>query len=129
MRLEFIPVWDLDERWKEVSPLVELALAKQSAMNMESLFADCKRGKFHVWLIPGEVAFITEVQQFPLERICMIVLAGGEGVDRWKNVCDQTLTRYAKAYGCVALMIVGRRGWSAVMPEYQIQDYVMRKNL
>lgn len=129
VRLEFIPMWDLDEHWNAVSPLLAKAIAKQSGMTLESVHADVKRGKFHLWSFPGKAALVTEIQQFPAERICMIVLCGGDGLSEWMIEADATLTRYAKAMGCVAMMIVGREGWSRVLPAYEIQDVVMRKSL
>ncbi len=129
MSLEFIPIWDVDLRWNEVAPFLEKPLRLQSAMSIESVHADCRSGKFHLWLLPGKAAFVTEVQQFPMERICMIVLCGGEDMGDWVVDADRTLTRYAASMGCKAMMIVGRSGWSRVNPAYQIQDTVMRKNL
>ena len=129
MKLEFIPVWDVEERWASVAALLEKALQKQTAMSLESVKQDCLKGKFWLWHVPGQVAFVTEIQQFALERICMIVLCGGEHIDEWLEHCDRTLTRHARHFGCAALMIVGRKGWARVCPEYEIQDYVMRKPL
>ena len=129
VKLEFIPVWDVDLRWNEVAPLLEKPLALQSAMSLESVHNDCRTGKFHLWSIPGEVAFVTEIQQFPMERICMIVLCGGDNMEGWIDEADKTLTRYALSMGCKAMMIVGRSGWSRVNTAYRIQDTVMRKSL
>lgn len=98
-------------------------------MSLDSVFQDCKRGKFHLWIIPEKAAFVTEIQQYPQERICMIVLCGGEGMQEWVPDADATLSRYAVSMGCNAMMIVGRRGWSAVAPAYRVQDTVMRKQL
>lgn len=129
VKLEFIPLWDIEEYWPLVSPLLEKALAKQTAMSLRSVHEDVKRGKFLLWHVPGQAAFVTEIQQFPLEKICMIVLCGGDGMEQWLEVADKTLTRHAKALNCTALMIVGRPGWSKVVPAYQVQDVVMRKAL
>lgn len=129
MRLEFIPAWDLEERWSEVTPFLELALARQTGMNLESVKADVKRVKFFLWVIPGKAAIVTEIQQYALEKICMIVLCGGNGMEEWLELADATLCRHAKHFGCTAMMIVGRAGWSRVLPEYQIQDVIMRKSL
>lgn len=129
MKLEFIPLWDLDDYWPEVSPHLAKSLARQTAMTLESVHQDVKRGKFLLWRIPDRCAFITEIQQFPAEKICMVVLCGGEGMEEWLEIADRTLSRHAKALGCNALMIVGRPGWSRVAPAYRIQDAVMRKAL
>lgn len=128
MRLEFIPIWDIEDRWSDVSKHFEMALARQKSMNLESVYQDCKRGKFHVWHIEGKASVLTEIQQFPLERICMIVLCGGEGMSEWIDMTVETLSRYAKSYGCTSLMVVGRKGWSSI-PGFNIEDVVMRKTI
>ena len=127
MRLEFIPPWDLEEHWPECAPFLEMALATQSAMSLESVHADIRGGKFLLWKIAGRAALVTQVQTFPLEKICMVVLCGGNHIEDWLQEADETLTRYARHLGCQALMIVGRRGWSRVIPAYHVQDVVMRK--
>lgn len=129
VRLELIPMWDLEEHWESVAPLLAKAIAKQTAMTLESVHADVKGAKFHLWHIPGKAAFVTQIQNFPSERICMIVLCGGEGMDEWLRIADETLTRYARSFGCNAMMIVGREGWSRVIPAYEVTDVVMRKAL
>ena len=129
MRLQVVPVWDVPIVWDEVAPLLAKAVAKQTAMSLESLREDCLRGKFWLWHIPGVVAFVTEIQQFPIERIEMIVLCGGENLEAWMEEADATLTRHAKHFGCTALMIVGRQGWARAAPEYKAVATVMRKEL
>lgn len=129
MRLEFIPAWDLEERWSEAAPFIERALARQSGMSLESVKADIKRVKFFLWLIPGRAAIVTEIQHYALEKICVIVLCGGDGMDEWLHHADATLCRHARHFGCAAMMIVGREGWSRVLPEYRVQDVIMRKPL
>lgn len=129
MKLEFIPLWDLDEYWPLVAPMLAKALETQSAMDLKSVYEDVKRGKFLLWRIADKAAFITEIQHFALEKICVVVLCGGDGMDEWLMSADHTLTRHAKALGCAALMIVGRRGWSKLVPAYRIEGFIMRKPL
>ena len=124
-----MPLWDIEREWDAIAPLLARALSKQTALSLESVKADCLRGKFWLWHVPGRAAFLTEIQTFPLERICMIVLCGGEGMDDWVQQADDTLTRHARHFGCSALMIVGRPGWHRACPAYEISDYVLRKAL
>lgn len=129
VKLEFIPLWDLDEHWPECASFLARALATQNAMSLESVYADIKRGKFLLWKIASCAAIVTEVQPFALEKVCMVVLCGGDDMEEWVEEADATLTRHAKALGCGSLMIVGREGWSRVLPSYKVQSVVMRKAL
>lgn len=129
MKLEFIPLWDADEHWEEVSPMLKKALAEQTGMSLESVYEDVKRGKFLLWKIPGQCVFITEIQPFALEKICVVALCGGEQLATWLKVAEETLSRHARAFNCSALVIVGRKGWSKVAPNFEITDFIMRKKL
>ena len=129
MKLEFIPLWDVDEHWAEVAPMLEKALAQQTGLSLESVYADVKRAKYLLWKIPGKAAFITEIQPFALEKICMVILCGGDALDKWLPVAEETLSKHGKALGCSALVIVGRKGWSKVAPNFEITDFIMRKAL
>ena len=128
-RLQFVPVWDVADVWPEVEPLLAKAVTKQTAMSLDSLREDCLRGKFWLWHIPSVVAMVTEIQQFPCERIEMIVLCGGLEMEQWIESADATLTRHARHFGCDAVMIVGRQGWSRAAPQYSAVASVMRKDL
>lgn len=128
IRFEFVPIWDVDLRWPEAAPMLAKALDTQESLSIESVYQGVKDGKFHLW-VGDDVAIITEIQQFPLERICVGVLCGGAVVERWESTMNAAVTRYARAMGCRAVVIVGRRGWSKVWPEFKIDGYVMRKSL
>ena len=129
MKLEFVPMWDVDEHWAEIAPMLEKAIARQSAMSLDSTYQDLKRGKFFLWRVPGKAAFVTEIQNFPQERVCVVVLCGGEGIEEWLPAVDETIVRHARCFGCAALLIVGRRGWERVCPEFRVTDYVLRRSL
>ncbi len=129
MKLEFIPLWDVDEHWPEVSKMLEKALAYQTGLSLDSVYSDLKRAKYLLWRIPGRAAIVTEIQPFALEKVCMVILCGGEKVTDWLPVAEETLSRHAKALGCAALVIIGRKGWSGIAPNFEITDFVMRKAL
>lgn len=127
--MELIPMWDLDIHWERIAPMLSKALAEQTAMTLESVYADVKGGKYHLWHIPGKAAFLTQIQTFPKEKVCMIVLCGGQGMDDWVESADETLERYARSFACNAMMMVGREGWSKVLPAYEVVAVAMRKAL
>lgn len=118
-KLVFIPAWEIDDRWADVAPHLARPLARQSAMTLESLQASLLRGEMLLWEIPGKAAFVTQLQQFPAERICVIILCGGDGLREWQDAAWRGLTRYARKAGCSCLQIVGRRGWTRAVPEFQ----------
>ncbi len=110
-----VPAWDVDREWARLAPLVEKPLKLQTALNPDAVRAELLNGRMHLW-DGGSVALVTQIQTFACERICVIVLAGGSGlVGRRNSALRESLLaeieRYAKAHGCSALQIVGRKGW------------------
>ena len=71
-------------------------------------------GRMQFW--PAEKACaVTEIVTFPRRKVLHIFLAGG---DMQQIVdMDESATKFAKANGCSALTIAGRRGWKKVLNE------------
>jgi hypothetical protein len=129
-RVEFVPFWKIAERWADVAPHLARPLARQSALTLETLKASLIRGEMMLWEVRGEMAMVTQLQVFPAERICTIVLCGGTNLNRWKRAALREVAAYAKASGCTGLQIVGRRGWTRAVPEFQpTGEVVLRASL
>jgi hypothetical protein len=127
-RFDFIPFWDVADRWPFVAHFLQKALDKQTAWNQQGIQTEILKGSMHLWEVPGEAALVTQIQNFPLERICVIVLCGGSGLAEHKDFVMSKLTHYAKAHGCQALTIVGRPGWARVLG-FDLGERVMRKKV
>lgn len=126
--MQYVPAWEVEEVWQRASPLLALAVERQTAFNLEGLKAMLLRGEMHLWLNES-AAMVTQIQTFQLERICVIVLCGGSGLETWAEKIRGTILKYAKSFGCAAVMVYGRSGWSRVFPELRVTDTVMRYKL
>jgi hypothetical protein len=122
-----IPPWDVPALWPVVAPLLEKALARQTEMGLDEVRQLCMNQSLQLWYLPDSHALVTQIQNHPRLRICMIVLCGGEGL--WqRGPAMEALEGYARAMQCQELRIQGRRGWARVLGFEPIAT-VMRKKL
>ena len=126
--MRYIPQWEIDSEWTRLLPMLKMPLDRQTAFDEIGLYAMLKRGEMQLW-DAVDAALVTQIQTYQLERICMLVLAGGTNLDNWKRDMLDMIVRYAKFNGCKALCINGRAGWSRIVPEFNVTDTVMRMNL
>jgi len=126
--MKFVPFWDVAACWDEVSPWLQKALDKQTAYDLPSVLVEIMAARMHLWKTDN-AAFVTQIQNFPRERIAVIFLCGGEGLDGWANEANAVFGNYAKAHGCSALCIVGRHGWTKAAPGFVDTDTVFRRKI
>ena len=53
---------------------------------------------------------VTELRNYPRQRRCRYLLLAGDGFDRWQHL-QQDIEDWARANGCTAMEMCGRRGW------------------
>lgn len=125
--MNYLPQWDVDSVWAKALPMLQGALAQQTAFNADGLHGMLLRGEMHLWMNDNAAA-VTQIQTFQLERVCVVVLCGGAGLEASDETWQQ-FTRYARSYGCAAIMVYGRAGWSRVIPGLVVTDTIMRFKL
>lgn len=97
--------------------------------------ADVRRildeGRAHLW-IGGrdsiEVAVVAQLMERPRQKLYLIWLAGGSGLDTCKAI-EEAMRGYAKAEGCDVMEIVGRSGWERALEGYERHVVVMRRKV
>ena len=74
---------------------------------------------------------LTEIRQYPEEKICIVHFLGGEQFDSWKTQVDDDLEKFAKAQGCKALEAGCRLGLERKMKSlgWKRWHVVIRKEL
>src|SRR6185437_4376503 len=71
-----------------------------------------------------EAAAVTQLTEEAGRKVCTIVACGGDGRERWLSLIAG-LEHYAKAEGCTATRIIGRRGWERVLRAYRVKSVTM----
>lgn len=68
-------------------------------------------GRFHLWPA-ARGCLVTEFIEYPQKRVLNVFLGGGE-LDQLTDMHD-AVEAFARAAGCKAVLIQGRRGWARV---------------
>ena len=127
--MRFVPAWEVPQEWPHIVEALRKVLKKQTAWDEKSIYNACIAGQMHLWSAEGAV-FVTQVQQFPMEKVAVIVLCGGNGMEEWKEDAISAIDQYAKGNGCNAVCVVGRKGWERIYPGLKPNgEIVMRKEL
>ena len=143
-RLICIDPAQVREFWPHVAPLIEAAMRKGRLTNYVDVERDVLAGGALVWIAwNGEnikAAAVTEIASANGERFCTIVACGAQTSLRSlrKLDCDDRrqwlpliagLESYARAEGCAAMRIYGRRGWLKLLRDYRTSRVLLEKEL
>jgi hypothetical protein len=118
--------------WPLVSHLIRAAMRKGRI----SEFADVERavldGLQLLWVAADTSAIwaaaVTQLGYANGEKFCTIVACGGRERARWLPLKGE-LETFAKAEGCAAIRIHGRRGWAREFPDYRLTRILLEKQL
>jgi len=122
----------VDRVWPLVSHLIRAAMRKGRI----SEFADVERavldGAMLLWVAADRQAIwaaaVTQLTSPNGEKFCTIVACGGRERARWLPLKAE-LEAFAKAEGCAAIRIHGRRGWAREFPDYRLTRILLEKEL
>jgi hypothetical protein len=122
----------VDRVWPLVAHLIRAAMRKGRI----SEFADVERavldGAHLLWVAADRQAIwaaaVTQLTRANGEKFCTIVACGGRERARWLPLKAQ-LETFAKAEGCAAIRIHGRRGWAREFPDYRLTRILLEKEL
>lgn len=71
---------------------------------------------------------VTELAASEWRKVCVIVACGGRDRARWLHLIEG-IEEFARAEGCAAVRILGRKGWARVLPEYRMHRIVLEKDV
>ena len=95
------------------------------AMLEADLYA--KRALLWVAHIGSEVygAAVTKIVVYPNgRRTCVILACAGHSFAKWRHTIKE-IEKYAKAMGCAAVRLSGRRGWKILKSEGYREPWIM----
>lgn len=112
--------------WEEARPHLENALARCPTHTIEDVERDLLQHKAQFFSL-GDAFVVTQVVEHPRRRVLRVWLAGGN-LDTLRRALPE-LDTIARDWGCDRVEIDGRRGWSKIMPEYDIERVVLTKDI
>jgi hypothetical protein len=123
----------VDRVWPLVSHLIRAAMRKgRSIAELADVEEAVLAGRQLLWVAADRQAIwaaaVTQLSHLDGEKLCTIVACGGRERARWLPLKAE-LERFAKAEGCAAIRIHGRRGWAREFPDYRLTRILLEKEL
>lgn len=109
-----------EKEFSEIWPLISGVVDKHGGYSEEDILECIKTGEMqaHVYDNNGiKMASITEIRQFPRNRVLSILFAGGTHIEGWKDTIKQYFEDFAKLNHCDEMQVIGRLGWARIFPE------------
>ena len=125
-----VPVEDLEFIWSQVKPQIEKAL--DGSYSSYDILEYIKQNRMQLWISWNdgiEASFVTEVCDYPQLRVMRWVLAGGSNMESWLDLVTSKVEDWAKRNNCQRLEIVGRKGRTKVLRDYEPQAVYFVKEL
>lgn len=122
----------INDVWPHVEPL--LAPAMNAALaddDIASVKSDLDQGCALLWIVWDEsirAAATTKILNVPNKRICVVTSCGGRDVLKWYGFIA-ALEEHARAEGCDAMRVTGRRGWKRLLKDYSEPWVCLEKGL
>lgn len=122
----------LTAEWARLRPTIKRAYDKTGLGLFSATEVAVLTGKQLIWYIrEGDeilAAAVTLLLNTDAGKVCEVV-AGGREHGRWAQWAMHKLEEFAKAEGCSKMRIIGRRGWSKALPEFQTKYVIHEKGL
>ena len=90
-------------------------------------------GQMQLWSIyrrgRGEDgAVVTQLNSTVRGRECLISLLGGQGLRNWLHLLAE-IEAWARSEGCIAMCVMGRRGWKRVLTDFRETGVILTKDI
>lgn len=107
--IEGVQSEDIDRVWEKVAPLVDRAMEyADGKMETSDIYKGLKDKKMQLWIVDGGI-WVTQIVNYPKSRRMEWMAAAGEYKNWHENF--PLLFDWARAQGCDAVEIGGRKGW------------------
>ena len=127
--------------WPSVRSLIFAAMKRGDLSSFGPLEDSVLRGDALLWLaltyedgdgVRIDAAAVTELHRTEWRKVCVVVACGAPSrasdMRRWIRLLDG-IEDFARAEGCEATRIIGRKGWARVLTSYQTKRIVLEKDL
>jgi hypothetical protein len=118
--------------WPLVAHLIRAAMRKGRISEFADVEEAVLAGTQLLWVAADRQAIwaaaVTQLSRPNGEKFCTIVACGGRERARWLPLKAE-LEKFAKAEGCAAIRIHGRRGWAREFPDYRLTRILLEKEL
>ena len=131
MSLDLKPVDTTDESfiniWKQSREHIKDALKYSGDTHSDETVLQLILNGYAQLFIEGSTSIVTEIVEYPKNRVCRVWLAGGDIKE--VHVLATKIEAWAKDQKCTDAEIIGRRGWKRALPDFIETSTVFKKKL
>lgn len=99
----------------------------------ESFYAATMEGYMQAWAIgsPTEIHLVafTQIVYYPANVMLRITLLIGNGLDKYYDIAEATIEKYARDRGCAYMEVHGRRGWQRRISKVATHGVMLTRKL
>jgi len=121
-------------QWSVLRDMVDVGYAAGGDFMPEDLPDQIAAGKVMIWVALDDktaqvlTVVTTELIPMRLGLVCWIGQCGGERMREWVRFIVK-IEEYARAEGCVKVIVKGRFGWERILEGYKIRTVTLEKVL
>jgi len=123
---------EVHKLWPFVSDSLKRAMYRGGLSSFSAMESSVLAGIGLLWVACKDksifAAAVTELQQTEWRKVCVIVACSGKDMHLWLPLIEG-IEKFARAEGCSAVRIAGRRGWVRVLEDYRVKRVVLEKEL
>jgi hypothetical protein len=109
-----VPHFELGTVWPQVQGWLEDAIkVNQGDENLMDVARALDRGDYELWLEPGKFAAVVQIQEFPRQRVALLLYGGGV-LESFLDMYGEA-KRIAKERGIDVIRVWGRAGWERAL--------------
>ena len=121
--------------WAMALPLLREPISmSRGCYEPEDVLAMCMASDAQLWLAVDSVhgviaAYVGKVLQYPRKRTYFSLFMGGKPgqIDKWLKPLIEAVEEWSKTWGCEALEISGRKGWTRKVEGEVIAAHMIRE--
>lgn len=122
----------VSQLWPHVSHLIRRAMQRGNMGLFGPVESDVLAGRALLWLAADGVdiraAAVTQIEHTETRKFCTIVACGGAHMRNWLHLI-KGIEEFARAEGCDATRIIGRKGWQRMLNDYRATRVILQKEL
>ena len=118
--------------WDRVSDMIDVGYSAGDDFMPKDILERIRYGQVLLWIAIDDesgniiAAMTTELVPMRSGLVCWMCQCGGDRMQDLKRFHVQ-IEEYAKAEGCVKVILKGRRGWERVLEGYRVRTVTLEK--
>lgn len=118
--------------WPNISHLIHRAMKRGNLGLFGPVERDVLAGQALLWLAADDTrtlaAAVTQLESTETHKVCTIIACGGTYMRNWLHLIEK-IEEFARAEGCHATRIIGRKGWLRMLKDYRATRVILEKAL